>query len=560
MYKIVEEVVPDLKDYLDIPPEGMGDVSITCFEPAKKEGISPMEYAKRVASKLKHDYIDHVDVVGGYVNVFFKKDKVLTYSYKPKLEGKIVLEHTSVNPMKPWHIGHARNACLGDTMSRVLRYVGYDVEVQNYINDVGKQMAMVVWYLSKHGLDADKKYDHWLGEIYIKANSLYETDATVKQQVDSTLKLIEQGDNPIAKFSRNIAEKCLASQLDTASKFNINYDLFVWESDVIKSGLFDRVMSDLKSKGLVRVVEHGEDKGCTVVDIPEAGLKTNYKILVRSNGTATYTAKDLAMELWRFGYSSIPVCNNSYKHTCSNGELYTPNADKIVLVISNEQDLQQKIIRHILRSIGINNDYIHLSYNTVVLPGGKFSGRSGNWQGYEADTVLEKAVKKIRDEVRQKYGSPEKVAEKIAHGAVKFFLAKYNPRKQIVFDWDKVLSFEGESSVYIQYAAVRAKKIMDKADFESKVSSDLDDVEYSLAKHISLFGHIVEDCAKEMSASKLAEYLVSLADRFNRFYEKCPVLTAEESKKHVRLYLVQRTYETLKQGLSLFGIEIPEFM
>ncbi|WP_010477858.1 arginine--tRNA ligase [Thermococcus zilligii] len=606
----------------DTPSPELGDFgTAVAFQLAKVFRKAPKLIAEELVARLNGrlpEEIAEVKAVNGYINFYLDYErfgrklvgeileKGAAYGEKDIGKGrKVIVEHTSVNPTKPLHMGHARNAVLGDTMARIMRKLGYTVEVQNYIDDLGVQFAQVLWgYLNlkeeferieaglrEKGLKEDF-IDHTLGLLYVEVNRRIEENPGVDRQVRELMKKLEEGDSGIAETGRKLAERVVKAQMLTTYRMGITYDLLSWESDIVKSGIFGEAYGLLEANENFFWAEEGKYKGAFVMDLRKLfpDMKNPFLVLRRSDGTATYTGKDIAYHLWKFGKVKADMLYKPWDRkgdhetwtTAPDGEEMPGKfgrADIVINVIGAEQKHPQMAIKYALQLLGFEDsakNFYHLAYEHVVRPEGSFSGRKGTWVGFTVDEVLNEAVQRARELVEQKNPGlseeeKDEIAEAVGVGAVRFNLVKYSPDKIITFRWEDVLNFEGESAPYIQYAHARCASIIKKAE-ESGINTDwrslLEKADFSkltlrekeLIKLLTRFPEVVEQAGKDVKPHLVPAYLNELASLFNRFYMDHPVLKAEEGIVEERLLLVMAVKQVLRNGLELLGIEAPEKM
>lgn len=599
----------DFSFYVEEPPDSkLGDLSSTiAFKTAKILKTKPMN----IASKILADYrlkpnklIERVEVAApGYLNFYIKwseysklvLDSILKegdhYGDSDIGSGrKVIVEHTSANPTKPIHLGTMRCAVLGDITARLLRKTGYNVEVQNYMDDLGRQVAVLAWGYEKLSGEIEKKPeykdDYWLGLIYTAAAQRIEENPGLEEVIKHILKKMEEGGNEYANLVQKLVYMVVNGHLETAARMNIFYDLLIWEKDIVRSGLFKEALNKMLKSPHVYRIEEGEDANCIVIDMsplgePYTSLKKSYKILVRSDGVSTYTGKDIAFQMWKFGLAEADLKFRVFgvqrngrvlMETAQEGKA-SKNfgyADKVVNVIGYEQVLPQQVVYQALKIMGYEEAYrnsYHLSFQWVWLPEQvAFSGRKGTWIGFHADAVLDKALQLALAEVEKRNPDMEpelkrRIAEVIASGAVKFYLAKYSPEKKIVIEWKEAINFEGDSAPYIQYTVVRINSILAKADRIGEPDYTLltDETEIDIIRTLSKFPSIIREAAETYQYHLIPHYCLSLANKFNIFYHKLPVLKAEnEALKAARLNLIKAVAQTLKIGLiELIGIDIP---
>ncbi|AMM54700.1 arginine--tRNA ligase [Pyrococcus kukulkanii] len=615
--EVIREMAPDWEgkiEFADTPNPEMGDFgTAVAFQLARILRKPPMIIAEELAKKLKvklPEGIRDVRAVNGYVNFFIDYaefarllvseilSKARDYGRREVGKGKkVIVEHTSVNPTKPLHMGHARNAILGDTMARILRFLGYEVEVQNYIDDLGVQFAQVYWgYLNLkdkfeeiYGQLREKNFkddpiDHALGLLYVEVNKLIEENPEVDKEIRKFMRKLEEGDPE----GRRLAEEVVRAQMETTYRLKITYDLLVWESDIVARRLFEIALKLLEKNENFYVPQEGKYKGAFVMDLSRLfpDMKNPYLVLRRSDGTATYTGKDIAYHLWKFGKVDVDLLYKRWDlHTYTTAPDGDPmpsrfgNADVVINVIGAEQRHPQLAVKYALQLLGYDdaaNNFYHLAYEHVESPEGKFSGRKGTWVGFTVDEVLNEAIKRARELIEEK--SPDlseeekdEIAQKVGIGAVRYNLIKYSPDKKIVFRWEDVLNFEGESAPYIQYAHARCASILKKAE-ENGITTDwklllglanfekLTERERELLMLLAKFPEVVEQAGRDVKPHLIAWYANELASLFNKFYMDHPVIKAEKGIREARLLLVMAVKQVLWNALWLMGIDAPERM
>ncbi|MFX1492467.1 MAG: arginine--tRNA ligase, partial [Promethearchaeota archaeon] len=488
----------DLSHYLERPADQLhGDLACTAaFHLAQELKKSPPKIAQELAvfDPVKFPLIEQVVAQGPYVNFYINiipyrravVDAIQasgeSYGKSTMFVGKhVVVEYPAVNPNNPLHIGHARNAVLGDTVARLMKNVGYDVTRMDYINDLGLQIAVAYWAL-KHlnALQYKGKYDQVVGRLYVDAQEKYD-----ETEVRKYLKLMEQGNNAVASEVRKMSERVLRAHHKTHDRLNVHHDLLVWESDIAHSGLFAQALEKMLEAPTTLRPTKGTKAGCVIVDLGAyeefQHLKDTEKVLVRSDGVATYTGKDIAFHFWKFGIIKDPFMYKPFKSpktnengiwtTAQKGETghYRP-ADIIFNVIGMPQSQPQRTVYLTLKTLGYDDasaNYYHLAYEFVTLPDARFSGRKGTWIGFSTDAVIREATRRARKEVKKR--NPEadssflrEVAEAIGSAAVRYSLLKVAVEKQIIFKWDDMLNFDGNSAPYLMYTHARANSILRK--------------------------------------------------------------------------------------------------
>ncbi len=591
-----------VKSIILAKPE-FGDLSTTiCFMLSKKYSKNPAEIAAQLVQKMKCErrLVKEIKIAGPYVN-FVYSDAFIFSIYKRVNEEKenfgkgeqkgkkAIVEYPSVNPNKPWHIGHLRNALLGNSISNLLEFNGYSVERENFINDLGLQVSQSIWgylTLSRTEEQEKEKFDLLIGKQYVEISK---DPSKIENEVRRLMKKLDERDPTTSKTARNIVERVLRAQLQTSFNYEIYNNLLLWESDLIGFKLYNGIFQKMLKSGIFVKETEGEKAGCVVVKLDEEefpSLKSDEKVIVRSDGVPTYTAKDIALAMWKFGLAEGNLKYSVFEKQPNKISLYTTDVngrdikgfgkgDIVVNVIGTEQTYLQDLIRYILKKMGYPqaDNYVHVAYEHVTLPEASFSGREGTWLGFSADDLFAEGVKRALAEIdkrTEKSGisqkEREKIAKQITNAAIKFSFLRVTANKRVTFEWDKAISFEGDTGPYLQYAGVRAKRILEKSTVKPALKSavlkvySLNESERYLAKTIMEFQSVVEKAASSYQPNILADYSLKLADAFNKFYEATPVLKATEGEQQVRLAITSSALYTLSSTLGLLGISIPEKM
>ncbi len=584
-----------LEETLEEPPDPrFGDIATTVgFELSKTLRENPQSIAKELVGKIKpRGLIERIEPVGGYVNFFveFSKFGELTLEAIERFgeryghldignDQKVVIEHTSVNPTKPLHIGHGRNAIIGDTMARVFRALGYRVEVQNYIDDLGRQVAETLVAYDEVKEKPKGKFDHVLGIIYAQLHERLEEDLELEQKVRGVLASLERGEKAISEVARRLCERCVKANLLTTDRLGISYDLLVWESDVVRSGILGEVLDRLRATPYL-VEGTGDKSGTLVLRFPD-GIED--KVLIRSNGTAVYTARDIAYQVWKFGCTKAGLRFRFHSKRKDGVKTYTTSpkgkamrrfgrADKVINVVGSEQKFPQRVVFASLKLMGLEQQFrnsYHLAYEHVRLPDQRFSGRKGTWMGFSVDDVLEETISRARAVMEERAGTTDerfkrRVAESVGVGALRFSLLSTSPEKEIVFKWEEALDFDRNSGPAIQYSYARACSILRKiGKYKSKRVPPTFRLpeEKSVLKLLAKYPGILRAVGEKLQPNILARYVAELALEFNKFYEAAPVIEAETPEIRVsRLRLVKCTRIVLKNSMRLLGIPVLERM
>jgi arginyl-tRNA synthetase len=526
---IREHYKQDVAVVTEKPPRiEMGELATpVCFELAKRLKRAPRQIAQEIATQLPPiEGVERVEVAGaGYVNLFFARAAFLAatiaeseapLSAAPPNAPQCIVEHTNINPNKAAHIGHLRNAVLGDTLVRILRRAGQRVEVQNYIDNTGVQVADVVIgfiHIAKKSADevralaAQPKFDYFCWDLYASVTTFFEEDKTRLALRGETLKSIEEGHGAAAEMAGIVAPAVVRCHLRTMERLGIEYDLLPRESEILHLKFWDAAFTLLKQKNAIHLAASGKNAGCWVMRLNDAadtadatGEDDDAKIIVRSNGTVTYVGKDIAYQLWKFGllgrdfryekFQTYPNGHELWESVSTAGDPGAPpfgHAAIVYNVIDARQAYLQNVVVAGLRALGFGGQAdrsIHFSYEIVALtprcagelgytlseedakkPYVEVSGRKG--LGVKADDLLDRLEAAAGGEVNERHPElPESERAAIAHaiaiGALRYFLLKFTRTAIIAFDFKDALSFEGETGPYCQYAVVRARNIFRK--------------------------------------------------------------------------------------------------
>jgi len=592
------------------PNDTYGDLaSAVPIRIAKQTGGNPADIAVAIASKAmeharKSRYVGGVSPHrGGYLNFSLNRACFISDSITAISRGglgaehetgeTIAIEHTNVNPNKALHIGHARNLVLGDSLVRVMRYLGYRVQALNYVDDSGAQVADIIVGFKFLGM-ADEapsgvKYDVYCGDsVYAKVNQEYVKNPQLKEKQSLVLKEIEKGTGDIADYTRTIVRRILQAQLSTCWRLGASYDLLNWESQLVHSKMWERIFETLKKMGYVKFQDQGENKGCWVIPDPETGEE---KVVVRSDGTVVYVAKDIPYAAWKIGLAQDPFGYEVFAHDQPGRILYSTTLDGkkanvhfggaqlAVSVIDTRQSYLQRIVGKVLDTLhqGASRRYMHRSYEVVSLSKktaaaigfeieGEFAHMSGRKGLYvNTDTMLEKLKEKAKVETRKRNLSESDewvgdVAESVAVAALRYELLKQDPDKMIIFDMEDALQFQGDTGPYLLYTYARARRILDKTEGKPMISqttaAKLDKrQEVQLAKKISMLDMSAGTAGEYLSPKEIARFAHELAVLFNDFYESVPVNKEQDPElRDARLALVDAASRVLAESMRLMGI------
>ncbi|MCD4800310.1 MAG: arginine--tRNA ligase, partial [Methanococcoides sp.] len=512
-------------DDMELGPSQHADLSSRiAFRLASVAKQSPKDVAEKIAGEIvipKGSFVEKVEALGPYLNIWasrnFIEGTVLAIREQKEAfggnfsEGRILLEHTSANPNGPLHVGHIRNSIIGDTLGRILKRAGYDVELQYYVNDMGRQIAIVSWALGHFEFDESSKPDHAIADVYIKANAELNAHPEKVAEIDKLMQFVEKGDPATIETFDKAVGLAVSGIKETLKKMNVAHDEFPKESSFIRSGDVSRIVEEIKATGRTEI-----DNGALVVDLKDYGFEKTL-VIQRTDGTSLYTTRDLAYHEWK-------------------GE----RADRIIDVFGADHKLISGQLKATLNAIG-KKEPEFVIFEFVSLPEGSMSTRSGKF--ISADELLDqiktqayKEVDKRRPEMPDDFKAG--VAEIVGIGAVRYDIVKVSPEKSTVFDWKEALDFEKQGGPFIQYSHARACSILQKAKDEGLWKPEepinaallVEDSEVSLIKKMAMFDNMLDQCAKDLRPHTFAIYARELADAFNQFYRFVSVLNAEDEK------------------------------
>ena len=634
---------------IEQPPKlELGEYALPlAFELAKKLRKAPRKIAEEIVGGIGAiEGFRRLEVAGaGYLNAHVDRPALALAVARDeeqageKTHGKILVEHSSINPNKAAHVGHLRNAILGDTFVRLLRYAGHAVDVQNYIDNTGVQVADVVvgfLHLEKRSrpeieqLTKQPRFDHYCWDVYARASLWYEEDPENKQVRLEVLHKIEQGGNETAALADLISTAVLRRHLETMQRLEIEYDFLPRESEILHLRFWEAAFGKLKDAAVLFLETQGRNKGCWVMrragtggrkaeagEASQQGLsEEDQKVIVRSNGTVGYIGKDIAYHLWKFGLLGRDFEYQRFflypsRHQCwisaERGEPEHPHfggVREIYNVIDSRQAEAQNTVIEALRALGYREQaehYTHFSYEMVALTPRcaielgyqlseaekarsyiEVSGRKGF--GVKADDLLDTLLQSAREEVDARHAQlPDserhEIARQIAIGALRYFMLKYTKSAVIAFDFKDALSFEGDTGPYAQYAVVRATNIFRKGgvDYEA-FAKDLgrnlatDELARFLAAEAgneiwelwlgaSKTAYVIEQSIATTEPAYLAKHVFHLAQSFNAFYHRHPILSeSDAAKRKFLLATAAIVRRELVRALGVMGISVPPVM
>ena len=554
------------------PPEDVDAVlaSSVAFRLAGEVGAPPPEVAGRIADEVDtapHEYLASVETQGPYVN-FRPTERYLTDTVEAAGSGgwgrlpdrgeSVVVEHTSANPTGPVHVGRARNPIIGDALARVLDFAGYDVETHYYVNDAGRQVAILTWAyetVDETDLPAPARdgEDYDLVRYYRRGNEILENgDPEVIEDAEAEIAAImeglDEGDPETRERVQRVVEPMLSGMGASLERLPATFDRWVHETEFMPEETQDVVerLRDLEAAVY-------EDDAWQL-DLAAFDIEKNL-VFLRSDGTSLYPTRDLAHHEWKLA-----------------------NYDHAVTVLGEDHHLQADQVRATLELLGHDTDPLdQVIFSYVTLPEGKMSTREGT--AVDLDDLLDESIDRARQEVEDRMGDRireddlteddvDRIARQVGVGAVRFDIVAKQPTKAITFDWDRALNFEAQSAPYVQYVHARCCGILERArdeghERDDQVDPDALDApeERALARTVARFPAVVESAAEDREPHVVATYAREFAEDFNAFYRECPVLTAEDERtRGARLALVAAARETVGNALSLLGVEAPESM
>ncbi|HEX3821857.1 MAG TPA: arginine--tRNA ligase [Candidatus Sulfotelmatobacter sp.] len=637
---------------IEQPPKvELGDFAIPTFPFAKPLRSAPLKIAEAIRTEIGAiEGIAEMQVAPpGYLNVRIdrgwmaaavQEDRKAAHKYAA---GKILVEHTSINPNKAAHIGHLRNAILGDTFVRLLRYADRTVDVQNYIDNTGVQVADVVVgfaHLEKKSRDQiealtrQPRFDYYCWDLYARVYQWYEAAPENKQARLQTLHAIEDAKSEIAAVADLISTAVLRRHLETMDRLDVEYDFLPRESEILHLHFWEAAFAKLKESGVLTFEDEGKNKGCWVMrragtenaEIERADQnpdgaddfdnvsEEDQKVIVRSNGTVGYVGKDIAYHMWKFGllgrdFGYLKFYRYPNEHDCwistTGGVKDHPHfgdVAEIYNVVDVRQSEAQDTVQEALRDLGhaeAADHFTHFSYGMVVLTPRcatelgydlseeektrSFIGVSGRKGfGVKADDLLDQLIASAKKEVDSRHPQLNDadrldIATQIAIGALRYFMLKYTKQSVIAFDFKDALSFEGETGPYAQYAVVRATSIFRKAgadadsfcetnnlstqDFAAYLTADSANEIWELWLAASKTSYVIDQCIATTEPAYLAKHVFQLAQLFNTFYHRHPILSeADEARKRFLLATVAVVRRELIRTLKVMGITVPPVM
>jgi len=628
----VRHAIDDVPVTAEQPREkAFGELALpVAFQLARKLRKAPKAIAADLVAEMGEvEGVSALEVAGnGYINVRFDRGfygrgtlRGESREEAPEAPGKVIVEHTNINPNKAAHIGHLRNAVLGDTFVRMLRATGRSVEAQNYIDNTGVQVAdVVVGFLHLENksieevqeLAAGERFDYYCWDLYARVSARYESNPEMRTLRQRTLHAIEAGEGAEAELAHVVADAIVLCHLRTMARLGISYDVLPRESEILHLEFWRTAFEQLKEREAIHYESEGKNAGCWVMRAAAFGEESD-KIIVRSDGTVTYVGKDIAYQLWKFGllgkdFHYKPLTTDAAGNTVwvssadpSDGQ--TPefgHGGEAYNVIDSRQSYLQEVVVAGLRALGYNAQAersTHFSYEMVALSPGtcvalgielseedrkrshvEVSGRKG--LGVKADDLIDKLIESALSEVESRHPeAPDterrRVAGQIATGALRYFLLKFTRNSMIAFDLQEALSFEGDTGPYVQYAAVRARNIIRKfeergdslPDFTAILTREAMDRQlasedfWQLLLAASKGDAAISGAVATGEPAHVAKYAFTLAQAFNAFYHDYSVIHERDAERRAFLLWMTAYYRSqLERTLAVLGIETPEYM
>ncbi len=534
-----------------------GDLaSSICFSLAKEMKKSPVQIAEEAAKNIKlpkKSFFSKVEAKAGYINFFLDFPAVAEsvlgeieesgQEYGSTNAGRdknAMVEFSQPNPVHPMHIGHARTTFIGDSLSNILAFVGCKVVRANLMNDVGLQVAKLVAAYDEwgKGKNPEGKPDIWLWDYYVRFHEEEKASPELEEKARKLLLKFEaEGDKKVAALWKKVVGWCVKGFEETYGNINVGFDIWFYESDFREKG--KEIVKQAVEKGVAR-----KEDGAIIVDFEKYGL--GRFVILRSDGTGLYFTSDLPLTIHKFEKYSL---------------------SKSYWIVSSEQNLYFKQLFKLLEALGCkwSKDCHHVSFELVRLKEGKMSSREG--KAIMLDEVVDKLVELESEQLRKRnFSEKDEIARKIAVGALRYNILRTEHEKQITFDWERMLSLEGNTGPYLQYSYARANSILEKAGIpkNEKLKFDADflkeEKEKELIKALMDFPSVVESAAERARPHYIANYAYGLATAFNEFYQSLPVLKAEKGLKEARLALVIGFMAAMGNALRLLGIDVVEKM
>lgn len=534
---------------VEIPPrENMGDYSVPCFELRNEDLKNPNEVANYIKENFNKDIeiIKSIDVIGPYVNFNINYD-ILSNEVINNIESKkekygslnqgkgesLLIEHTSINPNAEPHMGRCRNSFIGDFMSNLYSFTGYDVTRHYFVNDLGKKIALLVLGIEKYGLKSNNFSD--ILDVYVKISKEAKEDESIEQKAFDYLEIVESGNKEMIERFKSITDMCVEGQMKIFSLLNISFDVFTHESDYVYNNSLEEIINKLKEKNRFKIDELGRGYvDLTGYDIP---TKEPVLVLTRSNGTYLYPMKDIAYSIYKIKLND--------KHN--------------FIVLGEDQEVYMKQISAVLDILGFKSPNL-ISYGYVLLNGDKMSTSGG------VSVLVTDFIKTINEALLTQFNErnivvDEKTLSVLMNASIKYAMLNVSKHKVVDFNIDNATSFKGESGIYILYSIVRINSILKKNNISSSVIRLDNDLENKIIKDLYSFPEIIDSLLISNEPQELTKYIFNLTQKFSSYYESVNISNEEdENIKSSRLRLLLCIKQVLTNGLKILGIDTIEKM
>ncbi len=533
------------------PKQEMGDYAVPCFGFAKELKKSPVEISKEIAGKIDKSEFSDVKAIGPYVNFFLKTELIMDelkiihkqkekYGFKSKNHKIILIEGPSPNTNKPLHFGHVRNMAICKSLFNIMNAAGYTTKQINLNNDRGVHICKSMLAYKKWGLTKDDspeksnmKSDHFIAKYYVMFSQKLKENPELEKEAQEMLQKWESGDKETIQLWEKMNKWAFDGFKETYKTFNIHFDKEYFESETYKHG------KEIILEGLEKGLFQKDKTGAIIVDLTDQGL--DKKVLLREDGTTVYMTQDIHLAQKKF---------KDFKY------------DKSIYVVGNEQEYHFQVLFKVLKLLGFKfaDGCYHYSYGMIELPTGKMKSREGTV--VDGDNLVKEVVILAKEEIKKRHKLDKKElnkrAKKIAMSAIIFYLLKYDPRKNFVYNPKESLSFEGETGPYCQYVYARIQSIIRKSEAKPKDKIDLliDDQEKYLVSKLLEYPKIIEKASENYKISLLTRYVLELSQEFNNYYSKTKIIQEDKDLQSARLYLISAIAQVIKNGLSLLGIDI----
>jgi len=563
MQEIKQKIIDELRkveininiSLIEKPPkQEMGDYAVPCFSFAKELKKNPVEIAKELASKINKSSFNEVKAFGPYVNFFLKNESIVNelkeihkhkdkYGLKHKNHKVVLVEGPSPNTNKPLHFGHVRNMAICKSLFNVMNAAGYTPKQINLNNDRGIHICKSMITYQKWGKDdspekSKMKSDHFIAKYYVMFSQKLKENPELEKEAQEMLQKWESGDKEIIHLWKKMNKWAFDGFKETYKTFNMHFDKEYFESGTYQHG------KDIILEGLEKGLFQKDETGAIIVDLTNQGL--DKKVLLRGNGTTVYMTQDIHLAQKKF---------KDFKY------------DKSIYVVGNEQEYHFRVLFKVLKLLGFEfaDGCYHYSYGMIELPTGKMKSREGTI--VDADNLVKEVTLLAKEEIKKRHPklkakNLEDRAKKIAMAAIIFYLLKYDPKKNFVYDPKESLSFEGETGPYCQYVYARIQSILKKSETKPKDETNLliEEQEKKLVSKLLEYPKIIDKASENYKISLLPRYILELSQEFNNYYSKTKIIQDNKNLESARLYLISAIAQVIKNGLSLLGIDVIDEM